>query len=94
MAPIAIAETIVCYLIGNTTFDAELQELQRESTDRHEILAINVSHNMNLERQQKQLLRIHKLETRIKQLSSWELDVDVTMATLNSMQQHWSLHFF
>ena len=87
MAPIAIAETIVFYLIGHTTFESELKELQKESIDRREILAIIVSDSMNLERRQKQLLRIHKLDARIKQLRSWELDVDMGMATLNSTQQ-------
>ena len=88
MAPIAIAKTITSYLIGDTTFDQELQHLQKELSDRHEILAINVAHNINPMRQQQQLLRIFKLEATVKELTSWELEVDTAMATINSTHQH------
>ena len=67
MAPIAIAKTITSYLIGHTTFDQERQDLQKELSDRNEILAINVAHNLHPTRQQ-QLLRIFKLEAIIQKL--------------------------
>jgi hypothetical protein len=88
MAPIAIAKTITSYLIGHTTFDQERQDLQIELSDRNEILAINVAHNLHPTRQQQQLLRIFKLEAIIQKLNFWELEVDTAMATINSMHQH------
>ena len=93
MAPIVIAEMITAYLVGDTTFDQELRDLQKELADRNEILAINVSHNMNPMRQQEMMLRIFKLERIIQEVTDWELAVDTVMATLNSMTQHWNLNF-
>ena len=93
MAPIVIAEMITAYLVGDTTFDQELRDLQKELADRNEILAINVSHYMNPMRQQEMMLRIFKLERIIQEVTDWELAVDTVMATLNSMTQHWNLNF-
>lgn len=93
MAPIVIAEMITAYLVGDTTFDQELRDLQKELADRNEILAVNVSHYMNPMRQQEMMLRIFKLERIIQEVTDWELAVDTVMATLNSMTQHWNLNF-
>jgi len=91
--PSLIVTVIRQFVIGHTTFEAEIQATQRTIDQKQEILAWNTvdqSGNwLEKERSWKKVLRIHyqilALEHELAKLNSWSDELSMIEATLNSI---------
>jgi hypothetical protein len=86
--PSLIVTVIRQFVIGHTTFEAEIQATQRTIDQKQEILAWNTV-DQSGELAWKKVLRIHyqilALEHELAKLNSWSDELSMIEATLNSI---------